>query len=58
MNQNKKRRKKVIDTLKTSCAGVGGLALTFMEWLPDMVRLGIGIVTFAYMVLKFKKEMT
>ena len=57
MNQNKKRRKKVIDTLKTSCAGVGGLALTFMEWLPDMVRLGIGIVTFAYMVLKFKKEM-
>jgi hypothetical protein len=56
MNQNKKRRKKVIDTLKTSCAGVGGLALTFMEWLPDMVRLGIGIVTFAYMVLKFKKE--
>ena len=56
MNQNKKRRKKVIDTLKTSCAGVGGLALTFMEWLPDMVRLGIGIVTFAYIVLKFKKE--
>ena len=46
----------MIDTLKTSCAGVGGLALTFMEWLPDMLRLGIGIVTFAYMVLKFKKE--
>ena len=48
----------MIDTLKTSCAGVGGLALTFMEWLPDMVRLGIGIVTLAYMVLKFKKELT
>ena len=39
MNQNKKRRKKVIDTLKTSCAGVGGFALTFMEWIPDIVRL-------------------
>ena len=46
----------MIDTLKTSCAGVGGLALTFMEWLPDMLRLGIGIVTFAYMVFKLKKE--
>ena len=56
MNQNKKRRKKVIDTIKTSCAGVGGLVLTFMEWLPDMLRLGIGIVTFAYMVFKLKKE--
>ena len=57
MNQNKKRRKKVIDTLKTSCAGVGGFVLTFMEWLPDMIRLGIGIVTIAYMVLKIKKEL-
>lgn len=48
----------MIDTLKTSCAGVGGFALTLMEWLPDMVRLGIGIVTLAYMVFKLKKEMS
>ena len=47
----------MIDTLKTSCAGVGGLALTFMEWLPDIVRLGIGIATLAYMVVKLRKEM-
>jgi hypothetical protein len=47
----------VIDTLKTSCAGVGGLFLTFWEFLPDMIRLGIGIATFAYMVIKLKKEM-
>lgn len=47
----------MIDTLKTSCAGVGGLFLTFMEFLPDMIRLGIGIATFAYMVIKLKKEM-
>ena len=47
----------MIDTLKTSCAGVGGLFLTFMEFLPDMIRLGIGIATFAYMVIKLKKAM-
>ena len=48
----------MLDTLKTSCAGVGGLALTFMEWLPDLVRLGIGIATLAYMIVSLKKEMS
>ena len=57
MNQNKKKEKRVIDTLKTSCAGVGGFALTFMEWIPDVVRLGIAIATLAYMIVKIKKEM-
>ena len=47
----------MIDTLKTSCAGIGGLALTFMEWIPDVVRLGIGVVTFIYMFMKLRKEM-
>ena len=47
----------MLDTLKTSCAGVGGLVLTFMEWLPDLVRLGIGIATLAYMIVKLRKEM-
>ena len=48
----------MLDTLKTSCAGVGGLALTFREWLPDLVRLGIGIATLAYMIVKLRKEMS
>ena len=47
----------MIDTLKTSCAGVGGFALTFMEWIPDIVRLGIAVATLAYMIVKIKKEM-
>ena len=47
----------MIDTLKTSSAGVGGLVLTFMEWIPDKVRLGIGIVTLAYMMFKLIKAM-
>ncbi len=47
----------MIDTLRTSGAGVGGLVLTFMEWIPDMVRLGIGGVTLVYMVFKLIKAM-
>ncbi len=47
----------MLDTLKTSCAGVSGFALTFMEWIPDIVRLGIAIATLAYMIIKLKKEM-
>jgi len=57
MNRIKKKEKKVIDTLRTSGAGVGGLVLTFMEWIPDMVRLGIGGVTLVYMVFKLIKAM-
>ena len=45
----------MIDTLKTSCAGIGGLALTFMEWIPDIARVAIGAVTLAYMVFKLIK---
>ena len=47
----------MLDTLKTSCAGVGGFVLTFMEWLPDLVRLGIGIATLVYVVVRLRKEM-
>ncbi len=47
----------MLDTLKTSCAGIGGLTLTFMEFIPDMLRIGIGLVTLAYMFVKLRKEM-
>ena len=47
----------MLDTLKTSCAGIGGLALTFMEFIPDMLRIGIGLGTLAYMFVKLRKEM-
>tara|TARA_R110002012_G_scaffold263233_1_gene445937 strand:+ start:408 stop:554 length:147 start_codon:yes stop_codon:yes gene_type:complete len=47
----------VLDTLKTSCAGIGGLALTFMEAIPDVLRVAIAAVTLAYMIMKLRKEM-
>ena len=47
----------MLDTLKTSCTGIGGLALTFVEFIPGMLRIGIAAVTLAYMFMKLRKEM-
>ena len=47
----------MIDTLKTSCAGVGGYSLMCLEMIPSMLQIGIGLATFAYLVLKLKKEL-
>tara|TARA_R100000005_G_C4898333_1_gene141732 strand:+ start:286 stop:432 length:147 start_codon:yes stop_codon:yes gene_type:complete len=47
----------VLDTLKTSCCGIGGFAVTFMEFIPDVLRVGIAVVTLAYMIVKLRKEM-
>ena len=47
----------MLDTLKTSCAGIGGFALTFMEFIPEMLRIGIAAVKLAYMIMKLRKEM-
>ena len=46
----------MIDTLKTVGAGVGGAAVTWMEALPIMVRIGVGIATILYIVVKTYKE--
>ena len=46
----------MIDSLKTVGAGVGGAAVTWMESLPVMVRIGGGIVSILYIVVKTYKE--
>lgn len=46
----------MIDTLKTVGAGVGGAAVTWMEALPIMVRIGVGIATILYIAVKTYKE--
>jgi hypothetical protein len=47
----------VIDTLKVGSAGVGGFAVMCLEWLPEIVRVGVGVATLVYLVLKIKKEL-
>ena len=50
----------MIDTLKSSAGtviqGAGGIALSFWEALPDILRLCILIATLIHIVVKIKKD--
>ena len=50
----------MIDTLKSSAStaiqGAGGIALSFWEALPDILRLCILIATLMHIVVKIKKD--
>ena len=47
----------MIDTLKVASAGAGGFTVMCLEWLPEIVRVGVGVATLVYLVLKIKKEL-
>tara|TARA_R100001463_G_C3526356_1_gene221244 strand:+ start:41 stop:193 length:153 start_codon:yes stop_codon:yes gene_type:complete len=44
------------DTLMTVAQGAGGVALSFWEVLPDMLRLGILGATFIHILVKIIKD--
>ena len=46
-----------IDTLKTTGIGFGGFWVSLMSWVPDVVSLGVGILTIVYLAVKIKNEM-
>tara|TARA_Y100001973_G_scaffold77864_1_gene114145 strand:- start:1667 stop:1831 length:165 start_codon:yes stop_codon:yes gene_type:complete len=41
-----------LDTLKSATIGGSSMAIQCIEILPDIVRLGVGIVTIVYFVYK------
>ena len=45
------------DAIKTVGIGSGGTVITWMQWLPDVVRVLVGITTIVYMVVKIYKEL-
>ena len=47
----------IIDTLKTTGAGVSGWGLSISGWLPEIVSLGVGVATLVYLVIKIYKEL-
>ena len=47
----------MIDTLKTTGAGVSGWWLSVSGWLPEVVSLSVGIATLVYLIIKIKKEL-
>ena len=44
------------ETLKTTCAGLGGFWLSLWGWLPEVVSLAVGIATLIYLITKIRKE--
>jgi len=47
----------VIDTLKVASAGAGGFTVMCLEWLPEIVRVSVGVATLVYLALKIKREL-
>ena len=47
----------ILDTLKTTGAGVSGWWLSISGWLPEVVSLGVGIATLLYLIIKIYKEL-
>ena len=46
----------MIDTVKTTAAGMGGFWLSMWNALPDIISLAVGVATLVYLGIKIKKE--
>tara|TARA_Y100000593_G_C4217680_1_gene290093 strand:- start:399 stop:560 length:162 start_codon:yes stop_codon:yes gene_type:complete len=46
----------MLDSLRTTTAGVSGMIVTWMEWLPMVVRILVGTATFVYIIVKIVRE--
>jgi len=47
----------ILDTLKTTGAGMGGWWISISGWLPDLISLMVGVATLTYLVIKIRKEL-
>ena len=43
-----------LDTLRSAVIGSTGLTVQFMDFLPDIIKMGVGIVTIIYFVYKIQ----
>ena len=48
-------RRTMIDSVRPLLAGVGGLVVTWLDWLPIVVRVLVGLASFVYICLKIYK---
>ena len=46
----------MIESVKTTTAGISGMLVTWMEWLPMAVRVLVGLATFVYIIVKIVRE--
>lgn len=45
------------DTLKISAGGSTVSAITWMNWLPEVVSISVGVLTAIYILIKIYKEL-
>lgn len=45
-----------MDTLKTLSVGLGGVSVTWMEWIPWTIRVAVGVISLFYMFYKALNE--
>tara|TARA_Y100000593_G_C4093822_1_gene229821 strand:+ start:14 stop:163 length:150 start_codon:yes stop_codon:yes gene_type:complete len=48
----------MVDSIKTAGVGAGGFGIQFMAMLPEMVKVGVGLATMAYLIIKVYKEIS
>ena len=47
----------MIDTVKVTAAGMGGIWLSMWNALPDIISILVGMATLVYLGIKIKKEL-
>ena len=47
----------MIDTLKTVGVGGGGFFVQFLDVVPEIVKVGVGVMTIIYLGVKVYKEL-
>ena len=53
----KKRKRKMIDSLKTMGVSITGIGITWIDWLPVVVRVLVGLASLVYIFLKIHNEL-
>ena len=46
----------MVDTLKTTGAGIGGFWIAFIETIPELISILVGLATLIYLIIKIAKE--
>ena len=47
----------MIDTLKTTCAGMGGCWIGCIDMIPEIISMAVGLATLIYLIIKIVKEL-
>ena len=47
----------MVDSLKTMVISITGMSVTWLEWMPIVVRILVGLANFIYLIVKIRNEL-